>query len=116
MATRTVKVSDLTGEEGDVQTVKIVDPSNNRTYQIDLTGKEVDGLIKQLSKYLQAARPATDTTPARRTANRTSNEAAAVRQWAEHKQLIKPGGRGRIPQTVWDQYAQATSGKTSDAT
>lgn len=40
---------------------------------------------------------------------------AQVRAWAEHRELIDPGGRGRLPAEIWSLYATEHAGTPAPA-
>lgn len=79
-------------------------------YTIDLGKKNRAAFEKLMAPYIQAATKATKTTRPRSSGKRTSGksvgELAKIRQWAQTTG-IEVASRGRIPQSVVDQYRAA---------
>lgn len=100
-------VDDLDGGEAD-ETVSF--SLDGATYEIDLSGANAKKLRDSLQPFVEHARKA-GTARGRRGAARTrgasSRERSAdIRAWAKSRG-IKVNERGRIPQTVVDQYEAA---------
>ena len=102
--TQIVYVSDLSG-------VDITDNDqptqtfgwDGTTYELDLTAKEAEKFYKTIQPYLDKARKVTGSKPARGGSKRTGPDPKEVRAWAEAQGIDVPA-RGRIPQTIVDQY------------
>ena len=85
------------------------------TYEIDLSKKNAAAFRQSLARYVSAARrSSTASRSTRRTAAPTSNgskakrvfDIAQLREWAGTNQVAVPA-RGRIPNSVVEQYRQA---------
>ena len=82
------------------------------TYEIDLTNEHADELRAALARYVEAARKAGSDRPARARStgrSRSSKPAispTAIREWAKASG-IEVSARGRIPQSVIDQFRAA---------
>ncbi len=117
MARREVVVvtDDLDGTEG-AQTVTF--GYQGAQYEIDLSEENVAELEEALSIYLRAARKVGGGAARRSSSRRSSDsssgssasgnkgDVAAIRAWARENG-IEVSERGRIPQTVRDQYQAA---------
>jgi hypothetical protein len=81
-------------------------------YEVDLGGKNAAKLEKALSPFIDAGRKLGGGGGRRqdrqRGSGRSASDAAAVRAWARTNNIHVPQ-RGRIPQTVRDQYAAASN-------
>ena len=110
MAQRTTVVitDDLDGTEG-ADTVTFA--FEGIEYQVDLSESNVKKLKKALDPYISAARK----TGGRRSSGRrssassgrsASSDTAAIREWAR-SQGLQVSERGRVPQSIRDQYAAA---------
>jgi len=87
-------------------------------YEIDLSEKNAGKLQKALAPFLDAARKTGGATSVRRggrrggasggAAGRGGSDTAAIREWARSNG-VQVSERGRIPQTVRDQYAAANN-------
>jgi Lsr2 len=107
-------IDDIDGSSAD-ETVSFA--LDGRTYEIDLTAKRAEKLRADLDRYIQAAqrvgrtRVAASSSARARSGlatatNRAQNQ--AIREWARKKK-IHLAERGRIPQSVVEQYEAATS-------
>src|SRR5580765_4418743 len=105
-------VDDLDGSDA-AETVKF--GLDGVSYEIDLTEKNAVALRKALEKYVKAARKGSSSRSAGRakTATRGSSrtngrgyDLAQLREWAGANKVAVPS-RGRIPQSVVEQYKSA---------
>lgn len=110
--TTVLLVDDLEGGEAAETIAFALDGTN---YEIDLNGKNADKLRSSLEKFVSKARSVktSSTAAGRRAARRTSRATTGptptqIREWANHNG-IAVSARGRVPQTVIDQYQQAHS-------
>jgi hypothetical protein len=105
---------DLDGTEA-VETVSF--GFDGTSYEIDLSKKNAATLRKSLDRYVQAGRRSSSATrPARsarqptasrrRPTSKRNYDIARLREWAGANSIAVPS-RGRIPQTVVDQYRAA---------
>jgi hypothetical protein len=84
---------------------------DGRQYEIDLTNEHADEMRAALERYVQAARKAGGRqnraeVTSRKPAASVDYSPQAVRAWAKAKK-IKVSPRGRIPQSVVDQFRAA---------
>jgi hypothetical protein len=81
---------------------------NGVGYELDLSAKNRDKLVKAFGPYIEAARKVSTRASSRRTATPAAkrHDQSAVRDWAR-AQDIKVSGRGRIPADVLAQYEAA---------
>lgn len=103
-------VDDLTGEQiedGKGETIQF--SFQNRSYKIDLTTESADEFRKTMQKYIKAGEQ-TGTVGtsgrSRRTSTSSRNDKGylqSIRNWAATRG-IQVSARGRIAQTVIDQY------------
>ncbi len=109
-----VITDDLDGTEG-AETYRF--GFRGSDYEIDLSEKTAGKLQTALAPFLNAARKTGGATSVRRggrrggassAADRGGSDTAAIREWARSNG-IKVSERGRIPQTVRDQYAAANN-------
>ena len=105
MATRTVHIDDLTGEEG-AETVTIA--IDGSSWSIDLAAGSRAKLDKALKPFLDVATPVSTRRPGRgrgsaAKAGRTAEELQVIREWAR-AHGHKVSDRGRIPNTIKEQY------------
>jgi hypothetical protein len=109
-----VVTDDLDGSEG-AETYTFA--YQGAQYEVDLGGKNAAKLEKALSPFIEAGRKlgggggrrqAGRTGGGRSGGGRRTSDAAAVREWARANNIKVPE-RGRIPQTVRDQYAAASN-------
>ena len=105
MATRTIHIDDLTGEEG-AQTVTI--SIDGLSWSIDLAPESRATLDQALRPFLDAATPISPGRtgrargiPAR--TGRTPAELQAIREWARANGH-EVSDRGRIPNAIMEQY------------
>lgn len=107
MATRTVHVSDLSGEP-DAATVTI---GFDKTWsEIDLTDGERDELQRLLQSYLSAGRKIGPTLNRKRVVPETTvEEREEIRTWAKANEY-QLAEYGRIPKKILAAYNQAHSG------
>lgn len=101
-------ISDLTGVDAD-ETVRFA--LDGKEYEIDLTESEATDLRDFLAPFIKAARRTTVTAKggARARAVRSGMvgpDPKSVREWAASRG-VKVSDRGRIPQSVVDQYLAA---------
>lgn len=103
--THIVYVSDLSGkdiEDNDQPTTTF--GWNGSNYEIDLTATEAEKFNKVIAPYLNAGRKVTGGKSSKKTKTTSSGPSAAeVRLWAQG-QGIEVTNRGRVPQSVYDQY------------
>ncbi|MGY1618855.1 Lsr2 family protein [Geodermatophilus sp. SYSU D00691] len=119
MAQRTITklVDDLDGtdiEDGGGQTVSF--SLDGKSYELDLTNENADELRATFDRYIKAARnvggrqssPRTRTTAAAPSRSRSKSDVdpKAVRAWAKSNK-VQLSERGRIPQSVIDQFKAA---------
>lgn len=111
MATRTVLVSDISGEP-DAVTATL--GFRGDWYELDLTAHELETLERELSAYLEVAREVVATTPtARRFVPETTvEERVAIRAWAR-EQGYELADRGKIPNAIYRAYQQAHAEEVS---
>ena len=97
-------VDDLDGTEADEQIEFAID---GKSYEIDLSAKNVRRLREALDPYVSAGRRISGrrgaAAPARAASDREQNQ--AVREWAT-QQGMKISERGRIPTNVIEAYRQ----------
>ncbi|MDN4162951.1 histone-like nucleoid-structuring protein Lsr2 [Nocardioides abyssi] len=101
--------SDLSGkaiEDNDAPTVSF--GWDGKDYEIDLTSKEAEDFYKVMEKYLSVARKVTGKAKSTKSASKGKSNAAEVRAWAESNGIEVPA-RGRIPQSVIDQFESASA-------
>lgn len=100
-----VYVSDLSGKD-------ITDNDQPTTtfgwdglaYEVDLTAAEAEKFRKVVEPYIAAGRKIAGTKSGKKSKSATSGpNAAEVRQWAQANG-IEVTNRGRVPQSVYDQY------------
>lgn len=110
MATRTVtlRISDISGKEladGEGQTVTFSVGSD--TYEMDVTDKEAGEFYDTLKKYTDVAtKKAGRGVRKSGGTSRASGETKKIKEWAAAQGLDFPQ-RGRLPQTLIDQYHAA---------
>ena len=96
--------SDLSGEEIGDSAETLLFSFAGTSYEIDLTAKERAEFERVLSKYLEAARPAT---ASRRGSGTTGDlDPKVVRAWAVENGHDVPS-RGRIPRAIVEAYNAA---------
>lgn len=108
MATRTVHIDDLTGEEG-AQTVTIT--IDGSSWSVDLAAGSRAKLDKALKPFLEAATSISTQRSGRgrggaTKAGRTPEELQIIREWARANGY-EVSDRGRIPNAVMDEYESA---------
>ena len=97
-------------EDGDGQIVSF--GLDGTPYEIDLTNEHADELRGALARYVESARKTGSARPARaRSSGRSRSSKSdvsptAVREWAKSNG-IEVSSRGRIPQSVVDQFRAA---------
>lgn len=104
-------IDDLDGGEA---TETVAFGFDGSAYEIDLTKKNADALRKALARYVEAARrvsggrPATKSAASARKTGRVKRDYDIIqlREWAGTNKVAVPS-RGRIPQSVVDQYKSA---------
>lgn len=107
MATRTVllRVSDLSGDDlGDGGSTINFSVGSDQ-YTIDLSDKETGAFYDALAPYTQAATKVGGR-GVKRSGSKNDYDAKTVRKWAEANKIEVPA-RGRIPQSVVDQFKEA---------
>jgi hypothetical protein len=111
MATKMIKVDDLDGTEGADVEERTFDYSG-KTYTIDLSEdnhKKLTECLDDLARATAAVQRYLDKATVqrgRRTQAKGSVDLAAVRAWARDND-IEVSERGRVPQSVIDQYQAA---------
>ena len=112
MAQRTTVIvtDDLDGTEG-ADTVTFA--FEGIEYQVDLSESNAKKLKKALDPYISAARKTGGKRPSSRRSSASSSrpsssDTAAIREWAR-SQGLQVSERGRVPQSLRDQYAAANS-------
>ncbi|SES67207.1 histone-like nucleoid-structuring protein Lsr2 [Geodermatophilus poikilotrophus] len=95
-------------EKGAGQTVQF--GLDGTAYELDLTDEHADELREAFSRYVRAARKtggqkSTASKPSR-TASKSEVSPQAVREWAKANK-VELSARGRIPQSVIDQFKAA---------
>lgn len=96
-------IDDISGEVADST---VVFTYNGATYEIDLSNENKAALDEALAPYVKAARK-TGGRATRGTATKSNSaELQKIRDWAA-KNGIEVSSRGRIAQTVVDQYNAA---------
>lgn len=96
----TVLTDDISGKEGDVETIPFA--LDGVAYEIDLGTTNARAFRKALGVYCDKARKVRSTaSPKARPTKRT--DLAAVRLWARD-QGIEVSDKGRVPQSVLDAY------------
>lgn len=100
-------VDDLDGSESpDAETVTFgIDGTN---YEIDLSPENSAALHAALAPFVEKARPVTVTSRKSGTVTRIPSNAGTIRAWAK-SQNIEVSERGRIPETLRVQFANATN-------
>lgn len=110
MATENFQVDDLERVRGNrvLADETVVFGLDGRSYEIDLSATNAEGLRKVLADYLEAARPLGTEIATRQLspAQAKRAELQAVREWAE-QQGITVSPRGRIPRGVVRSYERA---------
>lgn len=110
--TNTTYIDDIDGKPADDTVAFALDGAD---YEIDLSKKNAASLRKGLADFVAAARPVTRfavSEPKRRqikkrsASKETAAEREQLREWANNNGL-KVGARGRIPESVREQYAAA---------
>jgi hypothetical protein len=97
-------VDDLDGKEAS-ETVRFGLDGNN--YEIDLNERNAEKLRTSLARYIDVARKANTGKAGRRgTKLLPGTSAADIRAWAESQKLDVPA-RGRIPNSIREQYDAA---------
>ena len=112
MAQKTIThlVDDLDGKdikEGGGQTVSF--GLDGRSYEIDLSNKNADALRKAVSRYVDAARKVSargQRNGSAKPSGKSDVSPQAVREWAKANK-VELSARGRIPQSVIDQFRAA---------
>lgn len=101
MAKKTIVevLSDLSGKP---DAVTVFFSWQGVAYEVDLTPDEAAKIEKALTPVIEVSRRASKPSGSRGKPNR---DTAEVRAWAEANGLVEPGGRGRLPNTVWDAWA-----------
>jgi hypothetical protein len=114
--TQVILIDDIDGSKAD-ETVKFA--IDGQAYEIDLSSKHANELRESLAKFQESGTrlgrytvgavrgPVRGTTGRRLTVDREQNK--AIREWAE-RQGKKVSPRGRIPQSIVDEYNAAHSG------
>jgi hypothetical protein len=95
-------------ENGNGQTVRFA--LDGTGYEIDLTNEHADELRGALARYVEAARRTgadrTARTSGRSRSSKSDVSPVAVREWAKANG-IEVSARGRVPQSVIDQFRSA---------
>lgn len=103
MVTRSIKVSDLSGEPN-ASTIKL--GAAGSWYEIDLTDAEQQELNLLLSAYLEVGRKASGPPSRRLIPKTTAAERAQIRDWAT-QQGFDVAPRGVIPKRAYRAYIAA---------
>lgn len=96
----TVLTDDISGKEGDVKTIPF--SFDGTSYEIDLGPTNAKALRKAFEQYTKMARKVKNGSPTR-TKVKTRSDLGEIREWA-NAQGIAVSDRGRVPQSVIDQY------------
>ena len=107
MAEMTIRVSDLSGEQGAETFTYEVDGVK---YAIDLTGPEAETVRAQFASLIEKSKRIGGRRPA--TKSGSQSQTAAIREWAIQAGIEVPK-KGRVAQEVKDAYhaAQKESGE-----
>lgn len=103
MGVKTILVSDLSGEELPEGTQPITLTYAETSVRLYLTDKEATALEKSLKKYLEAGEPAKAVKKAPKS---DGVDKKAARAWLQANGY-ELGDRGRIPQSMIDDYLKA---------
>src|SRR4051812_3012125 len=108
--TTVVVTDDLDGSEG-ANTVTFA--FEGVEYEVDLSASNAKKLKKALDPYISAARKtggrrSSGRRSATRSGRSSSGDTAAIREWAR-SQGLQVSERGRVPQSLRDQYAAANA-------
>lgn len=103
MVTRTILVSDLSGEP-EAETVKIGWKAD--WYEAELTATERDELDEMLAPYISAGRKAVKRPSKRFVPDTTSEEREEIRAWAK-RQGYEVAEYGKIPNSIYREYQAA---------
>ena len=104
MAEMTIRVSDLSGEQGAETFAYEVDGVK---YAIDLTGPETETVRAQFASLIEKSKRIGGRRPAKGAA--LPSEASLIRDWAARNGIECPA-KGRIPKGVRDAYYAAHEG------
>ena len=104
MAEMTIRVSDLSGEQGAETFAYEVDGVK---YAIDLTGPEAETVRAQFASLIEKSKRVGGRRPAKGAA--LPSEASLIRDWAARNGIECPA-KGRIPKGVRDAYYAAHEG------
>lgn len=106
MAKKTIEkfYSDISGDEIEDNVKSLNFAFDGTSYEIDLTAKERDEFASALKPYIDVARKSGRSTS--KTSAGAKRDLAPIREWAA-KNNIEVSARGRIAQSVIDQYDAA---------
>ena len=104
MAEMTIRVSDLSGEQGAETFAYEVDGVK---YAIDLTGPEAETVRAQFASLIEKSKRVGGRRPAKGAA--LPSEASLIREWCEREGIEVPA-KGRIPKSLREQYYAAQAG------
>ena len=105
MAEMTIRVSDLSGEQGAETFTFEVDGVK---YAIDLTGPEAETVRSQFAPLIEKSKRIGGRRPATK-AGALPTEASLIREWCEREGIEVPA-KGRIPKSLREQYYAAQAG------
>ena len=105
MAEMTIRVSDLSGEQGAETFAYEVDGVK---YAIDLTGPEAETVRAQFAPLIEKSKRIGGRRPAAK-GGALPSEASLIREWCEREGIEVPA-KGRIPKSLREQYYAARAG------
>ena len=105
MAEMTIRVSDLSGEQGAETFTFEVDGVK---YAIDLTGPEAETVRSQFAPLIEKSKRIGGRRPATK-GGALPSEASLIREWCEREGIEVPA-KGRIPKSLREQYYAAQAG------
>lgn len=101
MTTRQVRVSDLSGEEGAIETTF---GYAGQSLTVDLTPAEISEFDRIINPYIAVARKIVTTVPSTRKAPlTTAKERAIIRLWARDRGM-RCASKGKIAADVYEAY------------
>ena len=108
MAQKTIvkMYDDLDGSEIDAEGMSVSFSFDGTSYEIDLSGKNVEKMREDLRVYIDKARKVTNRGRAAGKAEPAPLDTKAVRAWAE-EQGMEVSARGRLSSELIEQYRAA---------
>lgn len=108
MAQKTIvkMYDDLDGSEIDAEGKSVSFSFDGTSYEIDLSGKNVEKMREDLRVYIEKARKVTNRGRAAAKAEPAPLDTKAVRAWAE-EQGMEVSARGRLSSELIEQYRAA---------